>query len=272
MDSLKTEAQDEKHKQMSFYNTRYCSLSRASNKLSNLPMLFYDKRLISMIMEISGERKTSTVLDVGTGQGTDAVLLSENTDHVVAIDISINALRTARILSHLDKTHRNISFILADAENLPLKEDIFDVVYCKDVLHHVTNALLTVLEMKRVARGEARLVAVEANAYNPQMIIIGLIYFSVDKGVFKNTRFRLSNIFSRAGLSNVDVTEIEVLPRQVLFEYRSPLISVLGAHYGAILRLLEKIESGWQKHTTLRKFSNYIIVSGSKKAIGVRRV
>jgi ubiquinone/menaquinone biosynthesis C-methylase UbiE len=251
---------------MLFYDNRYSVLSRALNKLSNVPMLFYDKRLIRLIMETRSKKKVTTVLDVGAGQGTDAIILSENCVDVVAIDISRNALLTAKILSQLNKAQNNISPIQADVEHLPFKEEVFDVVYCKDLLHHVSNSTLSVLEMKRVAREKATLVAVEANALNPQMIAIGLIYYSVDKGVFKNTSSKLSNIFLEAGLHNVQVTETECLPRHTLFEYRSPLIRFLNLHNSCTLRLLASIETNWQKHAFLSKFSNYLIVSGFKKS------
>jgi len=205
------------------------------------------------------------VLDVGTGQGTDAILLSENCDDVVAVDISKKALLTAKILSQLNKAQDNISLIQSDAEHLPFKDEIFDVVYCKDVLHHVSNAVHSIHEMKRVAREKASIIAVEANALNPQMIAIGLIYYSIDNGVFKNTGSRLANIFLKEGLCNVQVTGRECLPRHVFFEYRSPISRFLGSHNSFMLRFLESIETKWQKHGFLSKFSNYLIVSGINK-------
>jgi ubiquinone/menaquinone biosynthesis C-methylase UbiE len=250
---------------MSFYDARYSVLSRAINKLSNVPMIYYDKRLIQLAMGASNRKEANIALDVGTGQGTDAILLSENCGSVVAIDISKNALVTAKILSHLKKVHDGISLVQADAEHLPFREGVFDVVYCKDVLHHVSNSALSVLEMKRVLQEKASLIAVEANAFNPQMIAIGLIYYSVDNGVFKNTNSRLSSIFTEAGLHNVKVTETEFLPRHTLFEYRSPLAKFSGSHSSVMLKLLSRLENSWQKHPFLLKFSNYIIISGFKK-------
>jgi len=217
-------------------------------------------------MELSSKTKATNVLDVGTGQGADTILLSENCDYVVAIDISKNALVAAKVLSQLNKAQNNVSLVQADAENLPFQKEIFDIVYCKDVLHHVSNSILTVQEMKRVAREKASIIAVEANALNPQMIAIGLIYYSVDNGVFKNTGPRLANIFLEAGLQNVQVTETECLPRHILFEYRSPLSRFLDSHNAVMLRLLASIETNWQNHAFLSKFSNYLIVSGRKES------
>ena len=72
---------------MSFYDTRYAVLNRALNKLSNAAMLLYDNRLIELALQRSGKEEISIILDVGTGQGTDAILLSKRCGDVVAVDL-----------------------------------------------------------------------------------------------------------------------------------------------------------------------------------------
>lgn len=177
----------------------------------------------------------------------------------------MNALITANNLARSEKVNDKICLVQADAEHLPFKENAFDLVYCKDVLHHVSNSVQSVKEMKRVARVEGCLVALEANALNPQMIVIGMIYYSVDKGVLRNTGSRLSSIFSKAGVHNVKVIETECLPRHVLFEYRSPLSRFLKSYDSMLLTLLTIVENAWEKRTFLSKFSNYLIISGFKE-------
>lgn len=256
---------DKKLKQRKFYDKRYFYFQRALHKLSSLPFLFYDKRLIEIVLESSNNENVDTILEVGSGQGTDAILVSRNTKYVVGIDISVKALKIAKFLSQMKKDRKNISFIVGDAEHLPFKEDIFDIVYCKDLLHHVSDSMVAVSEMKRVTKEGRSIIAIEANACNPQMIIIGLIYFSVDKGVFKNTKTKLATIFSKVGLSNVKVIEAEFLPRHILFEYRSPINRVFDVNSSVFLRIVKRIEYYLQKRTILSKFCNYLIIEGVKK-------
>jgi ubiquinone/menaquinone biosynthesis C-methylase UbiE len=224
-------------------------------------MLFYDRRLIQMALQNSN---ADAILDVGTGQGTDALLLSENARRVVGIDISCNALHLARDLCRTTTGRDKISFVVADAEHLPFRENMFDVVYCKDVLHHVSDSSLTVSEMKYTTKLGGRVVAIEANALNPQMLIIGLMYFSVDKGVFSNTKTRLCNLFTKKGLSNIGVMETELLPRHVMFEYRSPLNSLFKSREQILLRMINEAEAFLQKMSFLRRFSNYLVIEGFK--------
>jgi ubiquinone/menaquinone biosynthesis C-methylase UbiE len=263
--NLKSSTSNLKGNQMIFYDARYAVLDRAVNKLSNAAMLLYDNRLIKLALQKFGKEKANLVLDVGAGQGTDAILLSKRALDVVAIDISFKALATAKSLFRNRKDNSNVSLVQADAEHLPFREGVFDVVFCKDVLHHVSNSVRSVKEMKRVGNEKACLVAVEANALNPQMIAIGMIYYSIDHGVFRNTSSRLMDIFSEAGVKNVQITATEFLPRHVLFEYRSPLTKFSGSSSSVMLKLLAIAESAWENHKFLSKFSNYIIVSGFKK-------
>lgn len=254
-----------KSKQKVFYNNRYSILRRALHKLQNVLVLFYDMRLIKTMLKILKAKPVDSILEVGCGQGTDAILISRYTHHVVAIDVSLNALKVATTLSLMKIGSEKISFIAADAEYLPLRRGLFDVVFCKDVLHHVSNPVSTVLEMKRVAKKDGKVVAIEANAYNPEMIFIGLIYFSVDKGVFKNTKTRLVATFKRAGLSCVSVEETEFLPRHLLFEYRSPLCRFSVSSSMLVLRTIRKMENNIQNLSIMRRFANYIIIHGVKK-------
>ena len=250
--------------QRAFYDKRYSIAGRALNKFSNTLMLFYDKRLFKLINSKFGGSALVRVLEVGAGQGSDAVTLSETSEEVVAIDISRGALLTAKTLSKLTRTQDKISVIQADAENLPFREGIYDAVYSRDVLHHVTNSILSVKEMKRVAKEKAKVVAIEANGLNPQMVVIGFLYYSVDHGVFRNTSTYLSNIFVKAGLKQVQIAETEFFPRHVFFEYRSPLNHFFVSHSFRIIELLAKLESSFQKNSFFSKFSNYLVVSASK--------
>ncbi|MEM2506524.1 MAG: class I SAM-dependent methyltransferase [Candidatus Aenigmatarchaeota archaeon] len=253
-----------KIKQKEFYDRRYFSLKRALHLLESLPTVFYDKRLAETILNASN-LSADYALEVGCGQGTFTMLMSKKVRHVVAIDISYKALMIAKFLLKMKTNCGKISFIACDAEHLPFRENIFDIVYSRDLLHHVSDSERVILEMKRVAKKGGNVVAVEANAYNPQMIIIGLLYFPIDKGVFKNTKSRLVSLFLKAGLSEVRVFEEEFLPRHILFEYRSPVNILFNKHGALLLWVIEKIENRFSAKKFLMKFSNYLIIIGTKE-------
>jgi ubiquinone/menaquinone biosynthesis C-methylase UbiE len=253
-----------KQKQREFYDVRFSLLKRGMVKHKCLPIVFYDVKLIESMLRTLGTYSIDSLLEVGCGQGTDALLISKYAKSVIAIDISRNALKVAKTLSILNNCRNKILFVVADADHLPFQEGNFDVVFCKDLLHHVPDPVLTLSEMRRAAKVNGRVAAIEANACNPQMIMIGLIYFRVDKGVFHNTAPRLIKIFKAAGLSNVKLEKTELMPRHLLFEYRSPLCLPMLSESELTLRILKKIEDKLQSFSFLKNFSNYIIIGGLK--------
>lgn len=253
-------------KQKKFYNNRYCVMRRALHKLQNVLVLFYDMRLIETMLGMLKVKSVDNILEVGCGQGTDAILISKYTHHVIAIDVSPNAIKVATLLSRMKNSSEKISFVVGDAEYLPFRKDLFDIVFFKDLLHHVSNAVSVMSEMRHVAKNAGKIAAIEANACNPEMILIGLIYYSVDKGVFKNKKNRLITTFKRAGLSRVSAVETEFLPRHILFEYRSPLCRLSAPILMSILRIVRRIENNLQNLSIMKRFANYIIIQGIKEA------
>lgn len=66
----------------------------------------------------------------------------------VAGDLSLLAVKKARTNS---KAPRRIRFIVFDAERLPFRSNVFDVVYCSEVVEHVVDARQTVSELERLS-------------------------------------------------------------------------------------------------------------------------
>jgi len=252
---------EEKWQQKSFFEGKYSIKQRTTSKLQNQFMSFYDSRLISIVLKIIGKTSVDSVLDVGCGCGTDAFHISKYAQNVLGIDISLTALKEGNSLSSGGNKAKT-SFMLSDTEYIPIKSNQFDLVLCKDLLHHVPSPILTLKEMKRVTKVGGHVVAIEANGYNPQMVTIGLIHYSVDKGVFKSTAERLSNLFLKAQISEVAVNRTEYLPRAFLFEYRSPL-SRFNSDFATMC--LSKIEDALDQSSIIEKFANYLVIHGIKK-------
>lgn len=250
--------------QRNFYNRRFSQIRRALTKLHCWPILFYDTRLLTITFKKLKACFTDILLEVGCGQGTDAILATKYFRSVVAIDISSNALKVAKEVSKITNSSDKVFFVVADADHLPFRDEVFDIVFCKDTLHHVPNAMVTLSEMYRVVRNYGKVAAIEANPLNPQMILIGLIYFSIDKGVFKNSQRRLINIFKEVGFFDVNSIFSEFFPRHLVFEYRSPFCSPIISRSRIMLKFLKIIEDSIHRLSFLARFSNYIIIHGIK--------
>ncbi len=253
----------QKSRQKDFYNERFSDIQRGIVRLRD-PTLLYDLNLVKKILKRADISNKSIVLEVCAGQSTEAILVSDYVGKVISTDISIQALQTAKELSkRMNKT--NIYFVVCDAEHLPFHEDIFDFAFCKDALHHVLNPTKVVSEMRMCSKNLKKITVIEANAYNPQMILIGLLYYSIDKGVFKNNKKYLSRIFQKSLLYDIKVEYSEFIPRHILFYVRSQLLKILFKYPDLMnaIRYINKIEQRMESLCYVNKVANFIIISGT---------
>lgn len=61
----------------------------------------------------------------------------------------------------------DVKFIVGDARILPLQDEIFDYIFAKDVLHHISEHKKVLREILRVTKEGGRIILIEANRYNP---------------------------------------------------------------------------------------------------------
>jgi len=115
---------------------------------------FYEALKINSIL-------CGTVLDVGCGEGHDAYFFSKRTDCVCALD-----LKPSAVWKRLKR--ENLTFIVGDANLLPFRDESFDYIFTKDILHHISNPKRVLREMLRVSKcGRGQVAVIESNRYNP---------------------------------------------------------------------------------------------------------
>ena len=90
------------------------------------------------------------VLDVGSGGGLLAEEFAKRGFAVTGIDPSAASLDAAR--AHAAQAGLDIDYRQAAGEALPFDDASFDVVYCCDVLEHVTDLNRVISESARVLR------------------------------------------------------------------------------------------------------------------------
>jgi 2-polyprenyl-6-hydroxyphenyl methylase/3-demethylubiquinone-9 3-methyltransferase len=94
-----------------------------------------------------GENKVN-ILDVGCGAGLLSNELALEGHAVTGVDMSPESLRIAR----LHDATRSVTYVEADALELPFPEGAFEVVTCMDFLEHVHFPARYIAEMSRVLR------------------------------------------------------------------------------------------------------------------------
>ncbi len=97
----------------------------------------------------------TSILDVGAGSGTLTLALAEVKPHeVIGVDVSPVMLEQAefRRLNSPPSVARKVYFRLAAAHALPFRDERFDVVICRLLLHHIRDAEKVLHELVRVLR------------------------------------------------------------------------------------------------------------------------
>jgi len=103
------------------------------------------------VAAVAGER----ILDIAAGTGTSSAALAKSGADVVAIDFSSGMIEVGR------KRHPTISFVVADAMDLPFADGEFDAVTASFGLRNVENPKKALAEMYRVLKPGGRLVICE---------------------------------------------------------------------------------------------------------------
>lgn len=107
----------------------------------------YTKRQYNKIIKGVNFGSVKKILDVGGSSGNLARKILrkfKDVDYTI-LDVKEESLIKGK------KKNPGVKFVLGDAENMPFEDKSFDLVICKDVLHHCNNAKKVIREIKRVS-------------------------------------------------------------------------------------------------------------------------
>ncbi|MFA5336820.1 MAG: methyltransferase domain-containing protein [Candidatus Omnitrophota bacterium] len=121
--------------------------------------------------------KDSTILDIGCGTGRCAIPLTLSGRRVIATDLSIGMLKRA-ISKSKQVGVGHITYFLADAEDLPLKENLFSTVISFGLLHHVNDPTAIVKGAKKILKDKGAFYALENSASPLRPVFDLLMKFS----------------------------------------------------------------------------------------------
>jgi ubiquinone/menaquinone biosynthesis C-methylase UbiE len=105
------------------------------------------------LIDLCEIKRGTYVLDVGCGVGmTDTYLAKEYGAKVTGIDINSGMLSSADEYSEEDEVEADTTFLVADAVNLPFRDECFDSVICESVLVFVLDKRKALSEFIRVTK------------------------------------------------------------------------------------------------------------------------
>ena len=104
---------------------------------------WYNKELRFQLL---GDLRGRRVLDVGCGEGSNAVLMARFGAEVLGIDVSPGSIALCHRRAKLDGVAHRTRFTCAPLDTVELPPGSFDVIWGDGVLHHLIPELDTVME------------------------------------------------------------------------------------------------------------------------------
>ena len=170
----------------------------------------WTRDLRAYLFKQAGWNESSRILEVGCGTGA---ILSEVPGHSALHGLDINPEALAQCRVHAPAA----SLVQGNALQLPYKDKTFDIVYCHFLLLWVSDPLQALLEMKRVAKTGAHILAFAEPDYTqrvdqpPELIPVGQWQAASlrRQGADPGLGARLADLFFRAGIELLETGTIQ---------------------------------------------------------------
>ena len=101
------------------------------------------------------EVKAEAVLDVGCGTGILFGYVGDKAAMTIGVDVSLRTLLKAKERA---RNHPNVHLVCADADNMPLKDNVFDRAFAVTIIQNMPNQTETLNEIRRVVKDNALIV------------------------------------------------------------------------------------------------------------------
>lgn len=184
-------------------------------KFSEFDSNYFSEYKVKVVKDVLVE-PAEKILDFGCGDGISCEFFNKHFPNsmITGIDVSFESIKIA-----LNKQIPNASFIHYEKEELPFKEESFDMIFVACVLHHINkqNHENLINEFKRVLKKNGKLFIFE---HNPSNIITRKM---VKDCVFdENAELihakSLKNMVIKSGFSDVKVNYTLFFPRYKILE------------------------------------------------------
>ncbi len=153
-----------------------------------------------------------TIADLGAGDGSFALLLSQQARRVIAVDSSARMLEVGREQAARHGID-NVEFRQGDMEELPIEDAAVDVVFFSQSLHHALHPERAVNEASRILRPGGRIVILDLAKHR----------FEEARELYADERLgfseaELSALLEEVGFQNVSTAIVDREPEAPQFQ------------------------------------------------------
>ncbi|MEH1981766.1 MAG: class I SAM-dependent methyltransferase [Nostoc sp.] len=145
----------------------------------------------------------SKVLELGCGTGSNLFNLKAigKTFAFTGIDINYEEIKLAK------KNFLDAHFMVDDATHVQLPDESFDLVFCRDVIHHInpSEQVKLIREMNRLTKVGGQVVVIESNGLNFVVCVFGKLV-KAEKYVIKSTPKRIARLIKQ--IDNLETSDL----------------------------------------------------------------
>ena len=160
MEELKKKVQD-------FWNQNPCGAKLVKSPLgsdsffaeSEKERYATESHILGIINSLNVRGKN--ILEIGCGLGVDGACFAKNKANYFAIDLALRHLLFSQ--KRFEMFNLKGNFQLADSENLPFRNEQFDLVYSNGVLHHTPDTQKAINEIYRVLKFNGKVIVMLYN-------------------------------------------------------------------------------------------------------------
>jgi len=183
------------------------------------------ERLLGKISKVVPFASGQKFLDAGCSSGFYTSSLSKS-GYAVGVDVTASSW-----WKKMTQSSRNNIFVKCDARKLPFSKKSFDLVFAKDLFHHLPHrdVVTTINELKKVSGGI--IVIVEGTRYTP----IGSLVVKYQRHEHFST-----HQFQKLMGSSAHFFGVEAYPFYPIWDSLNPLAILWNFCFGALLLLINR--------------------------------
>ena len=119
-----------------------------------------NENILQRIVAAADPHSDDEVLDVASGPGILTCALAQKAKYATGIDLTPAMLEQSRKLQG-EQGLTNLTWVEGDVTKLPFADATFTLVTCRYAIHHFSNPLIVMNEMKRVCKSGGRILVVD---------------------------------------------------------------------------------------------------------------
>lgn len=220
---------------------------------------FFNEHWINVYKNLLPKKRFKKALDLGCGTVEFYELVKSLGAEYVGVDLSPDMLAMGK------RKYKKINLKVADAEKLPFKDETFDVVVCRGLVHHLPSPKKGCQEARRVLKKGGYFVVSEPHSNTLLYFVRKLYYkmsshFSDSHKSFRREEFL--ELLKKSGFTIEKVSYWGILSFPFAFPDILPTYKLVPL---PLFKLFVKLDTFLTKIPLINRFSWHIVVLCVKK-------